>query len=103
VTAPFVYSFEWDPAKVRENAAKHGIAFELAASVLQDPLALTVYDEDHSETEERWVTLGCAEDGKLLVVIHTFKDSGATGATVRIISAREATRQERNNYEQGLR
>jgi uncharacterized protein len=100
VAAPFVYAFEWDPAKAQENTAKHGVAFDLAASVFRDPLTVTVYDEEHSEVEERWVTLGQAEDGKLLVVIHTFEETGAASASVRIISAREAKRRERENYEQ---
>ena len=68
-----------------------------------DPLALSVYDTEHSETEERWASIGRAEDGKLLVVIHTFEETSATSATVRIISAREATRRERENYEQAPR
>jgi hypothetical protein len=103
VAAPFVYAFEWDPAKAEENTAKHGVAFELAASVFRDPLTLTVYDEEHSEAEERWATLGRTENGRLLVVIHTFEETGAASATVRIISAREATRRERENYEQSPR
>lgn len=100
---PFVYAFEWDPVKAAENLAKHAVAFELAASVLRDPLGLTVYDSEHSEREERWATIGRAEDGKLLVVIHTFEDTSATSATVRIISAREAKKPERESYEEGPR
>lgn len=103
MAAPFVYAFEWDPAKAEENTAKHGVAFELAASVFRDPLTLTVYDDEHSEAEERWATLGRTENGRLLVVIHTFEETGAASATVRIISAREATRHERENYEQSPR
>lgn len=100
MTGAFVHAFEWDPAKAAENLAKHRIAFEAAASVFRDPLALTIYDDEHSEAEERWASLGRAEDGKLLIVIHTFVETSATSATVRIISAREATRHERENYEQ---
>jgi hypothetical protein len=100
VTDPFVYRFEWDPEKARENATKHEVGFELAATVFRDPLHLAVYDEDHSESEERWVTLGEAENGKLLVVIHTFEET-AEGVKVRIISAREATKRERQDYENG--
>jgi uncharacterized DUF497 family protein len=62
-----------------------------------------VYDEEHSEAEERWVTLGRAENGRLVVVIHTFEETGAASANVRIISAREATRRERENYEEAPR
>ena len=67
-----VYQFEWDAAKARRNQTKHGVSFKLAMSVLRDPLALTVYDEDHSDEEERWVTLGQAANGQYLIVIHTF-------------------------------
>ena len=97
---PFVYAFEWDPEKARENATKHEVSFELAATVFRDPLQVSVYDEDHSESEERWVTLGEAENGKLLVVVHTFEETEAS-AKVRIISAREATKRERQDYENG--
>ncbi len=97
---PFVYRFEWDPEKARENATKHDVSFELAATVFRDPLHLAVYDENHSESEERWVTMGQAEDGKLLVVVHTFEEI-ADGAKVRVISAREATKRERQDYENG--
>lgn len=100
MAAPFVYRFEWDPQKARENAAKHGVTFELAATVFCDPLALSVYDEEHSASEERWVTLGLAGNARLLVVVHTFVETDA-GTTVRIISAREATRGERQDYDNG--
>ena len=67
--------------------------------MLRDPLALTVYDEEHSENEERWATLGLAENGQYLVVIHTFEQTSPTDATIRIISAREAERAEIKDYE----
>jgi len=101
VADPVVYAFEWDPEKARTNIADHAVAFELAATVFRDPLQLSVYDEDHSESEERWVTLGQAENGKLLVVVHTFEETDATSAKVRIISARDATKRERQDYEDG--
>lgn len=99
----FAYVFEWDPAKAAENHAKHGVAFEAAATLFRDPLLLTVYDSEHSGAEERWASLGHAEDGKLLVVVHTFEESGPASATVRIITAREATRKERRTYEDAPR
>jgi uncharacterized protein len=98
--AGYVYRFEWDPAKARTNQTKHAVSFELAASVFKDALMVSVYDGAHSETEERWATLGKAENGKLLVVIHTFAETGGTGAVVRMISAREATKSERQSYEE---
>ncbi len=64
MSTPVVYHFDWDPAKARLNVANHGVTFQLATTVLRDPLALTVYDEAHSETEERWVTLGDAGAGR---------------------------------------
>lgn len=91
--------FEWDPAKAASNLAKHGVTFEQAATVLLDALALTVFDEAHSEFEERWFTLGVSSEGKLLAVAHTYAATGAGSARVRMISAREATRAERRQYE----
>jgi len=89
----------WDAAKAQTNIAKHDVTFAQAVTVLLDPLALTVFDEGHSETEERWFTLGRASEGKLLAVAHTYRPTGPASVQVRIISAREATRRER----QGLR
>ncbi|MEW6706267.1 MAG: BrnT family toxin [Pseudomonadota bacterium] len=89
----------WDPAKAASNVLKHGVTFAQAATVLSDPLALTVFDEAHSEFEERWFTLGLSSEGKLLAVAHTYTATGASSARVRIISAREATKAERRQYE----
>jgi hypothetical protein len=61
VAEGFAYVFEWDPAKAAENLAKHRVAFETAATVFRDALALTVYDSEHSEAEERWATMGTAD------------------------------------------
>jgi len=98
----FACVFEWDPQKAAENTAKHQVAFELAATVFRDPLHVAVYDDEHSDAEDRWVTLGRAENGKLLVVAHTFEETvGGDSAKIRVISAREATRRERQDYEDG--
>lgn len=91
--------FAWNPAKAASNAIKHGVTFAQAATVLLDALALTVFDAEHSESEERWFTLGLSSEGKLLAVSHTFTATGPHRAQVRIISAREATRSERRQYE----
>lgn len=91
--------FVWDPGKAVSNVAKHGVTFAQAAAVFSDPLALTVYDEVNSDFEDRWFTLGMDSTGKLLAVAHTFAEAGQAGATVRLISAREATRAERLQYE----
>ena len=92
------YDFEWDPAKDRSNGRKHGVSFELAATVFLDPRALTIFDDTHSETEERWITLGISSNGRLLVVHHTFRRETASRATIRIISSRKATRNETMQY-----
>ena len=92
--------FDWDVAKAAANRRRHGIAFDLAATVFQDPGAMSIPDEDHSEHEERWVTMGRARAGQVLVVIHTEQDSGPDETTVRIISARRSTRSERRQYEE---
>lgn len=97
------YEFEWDANKAAGNLAKHGVDFAQAAEVFADPLALTLFDAEHSVSEERWLTLGLARSGRLLVVSHTFQQTAATQATVRIISAREATGRERRDYEQAPR
>ncbi len=92
------YDFDWDTGKARTNLAKHGVSFRLATSVFRDPLALTLYDDEHSEQEERWVTLGQAENGQTLVVIHTARWLKPTEIAVRIISARKADPAEYRDY-----
>jgi uncharacterized DUF497 family protein len=99
MSTDFDYHFEWDPAKALGNRRKHGVSFELAAEVFQDPLLLSMFDEEHSEHEERWVTLGQTSNGQLLVVIHTYQEIDERSAVVRIISARPAVKPERKQYE----
>lgn len=86
--------FAWDPAKAASNLRRHGVAFLEAGTVFSDPFALTYDDPDHSEDEDRFVTLGFSHQNRLLFVSHTARD----GQT-RLISARSATRQERTLYE----
>jgi uncharacterized protein len=95
-----VYEFDWDPAKASSNLHGHGIAFDQAATVFLDPLALTVYDASSSQGEDRWFTLGCDRNGRLLAVAHTYLETEIGRAKVRIISARRATRRERRSYEE---
>ena len=87
--------FEWDPEKAARNLVKHGVSFQDAATVFGDPLAMTYYDPDHSETEDRYLTYGHSDSGRLLVVSHTDRDE-----RIRIISARPMTRKERKQYEE---
>ncbi len=93
------YNFEWDPAKARSNRDKHAVAFDEAATVFQDSRAATMYDPDHSQAEDRWITLGISSSGRLLVVCHTFHDESGVAAAIRIYSARKATRSEAKSYE----
>ena len=88
--------FEWDESKARSNRSKHGVSFEEAGTAFSDPLSTTIHDPDHSASDEdRYVLLGRSVSGRLLVVSHTER-----GDTIRIISARRATRREGRNYEE---
>ena len=66
--------FEWDPDKASRNLAKHGVSFTEAATVFGDPLAVTYFDPDHSDAEDRFLTFGDSSEGRLLVVSHTDRD-----------------------------
>jgi hypothetical protein len=96
----FSLEIEWDSTKADENVRKHGVSFIVAATVLRDPLAVTVFDAVHSEGEERWITIGYAANGQCLLVVHTWTDTGGSNAHARIISARGAANSERQNYEE---
>jgi uncharacterized DUF497 family protein len=76
------------------------VSFQLATTVFRDALALTVYDQEHSEDQERWATLGKAENGQYLVVIHSFEQPSPAEARIRLISARVATKREIQDYEE---
>src|SRR4051794_27270717 len=89
--------FEWDLDKARANVARHGVTFDEASTIFNDPLLVSLSDVAHSQGEERLFAIGLSESGKLLVVVHS-----EIGETIRVISARLASRRERNNYEQGL-
>ena len=93
--------FESDPAKAASNLRKHSVSFELASTVFWDSLAQSMPDEDHSEFEERWITMGHARDDRLLVVSHTWTEAADGTAWIRLISARPANRKERLQYESG--
>jgi uncharacterized DUF497 family protein len=90
------FRFHWDPDKARANLTKHGVSFEEAATAFGDPLSLTIVDPTHSTPEEaRFILLGQSASGRLLVVAHTEADDD-----IRLISARLATRRERQSYEE---
>ena len=89
--------YEWDAEKARANRRKHGVSFDEAATAFLDPLALTYPDPDHSAGEEREITIGYSARHRVVFVAHCQR-----GDRVRIISARNATKGERNQYEEGI-
>jgi len=89
--------FEWDDLKNASNLRKHGVMFEVAAQVFQDPNFLMMEDQE-KDGEERWHTIGRARSALLLIVCHTYRDEDEV-ETVRLISAREVTTYERRLYE----
>jgi len=87
--------FEWDPRKAKRNFAKHRVSFEEATTAFRDPLSSTGADPDSAD-ENRFITFGLSSKRKLITVAHTERDD-----SIRIISARRATKQEREIYEEG--
>lgn len=87
--------FEWDPRKSATNLRKHGVSFAEAGTVFGDELAITVPDPDHSDQEDRFITIGWSKLHRLLMVAHTDR-----GEKIRIISAPELTKTERTEYEE---
>jgi len=93
-----IYNFEWDPKKAKSNFQKHGIAFENAATVFKDKNAISIFDEKHSDSEERWITIGLDETMRVLTVIHTYMVFDGNNYSIRIISARKAAKNEIATY-----
>ncbi len=93
------YSFEWDPYKAKQNLRKHKVSFERAAEVFLDPLAISIYDEEHSLDEDRWITIGKEQTNLILVVVHTFHEENIDNCRIRLVSARKATKKEIRQYE----
>jgi uncharacterized protein len=92
--------FEWDELKAATNEGKHGVTFKEAQTVFSDEYALLIEDPDHSAEEDRFLLLGLSSNLRVLVVSHCYR---AKGDTIRVISARKATRSERNTYNQRWR
>lgn len=88
--------YEWNEEKAAANLSKHGVAFDEAKSVFEDPLHVDFYDPDHSYNEQRFIMVGQSIQGRLLIVSYTER-----GDVIRLIGAREATRRERRHYEEG--
>ena len=88
--------FSWDPGKAASNDRQHGVSFQEAKTVFGDSLSMTVPDPDHSLGENRYIIVGTSIRNRALLVAHTERDHD-----IRIISARELTRRERRQYEEG--
>jgi uncharacterized DUF497 family protein len=93
------FEFEWDDAKAATNARKHGVSFDLARTIFADPLMLTIADLEHSETDERWFSIGRAANGLLVSVAYLWSEADVA-TKIRIISARKATQTEIRQYEE---
>ncbi len=94
------YYFEWDPGKANQNILEHKVRFQRAAEVFKDPHAISIFDDEHSQDEDRWITIGKDNIGILLVVSHTFRKIEEESCRIRIISSRKATKNERKQYEE---
>ncbi len=92
------YTFDWDPVKANQNLRNHRISFESSSEVMVDPQAVSIPDDEHSEEEERWVTLGRDRSGRLLAIVHTFVEVSLSECKIRMISARKATKREIKQY-----
>jgi uncharacterized DUF497 family protein len=90
--------FEWDPNKARRNLEIHGVSFDEASTAFKDPLSLTIGDPLRSDEEDRFILIGNSGRDRLLVVVQTER-----GETIRIISARKATKKERKQYEENAK
>ena len=88
-------TFEWDEAKDEVNQHKHGVSFDEAKTVFNDPRSLTIHGAEHSDDEDRFLDVGMSARGRVLVVSYTER-----GKNIRIISCRKATKSERKTYEQ---
>jgi uncharacterized protein len=88
--------FEWDPVKAKFNQKKHGVTFAEASSCFYDPMHILINDPDSAADEDRLILIGASSKAQILVVVHV----DISGDTIRIISARKATKAERKQYEE---
>jgi uncharacterized DUF497 family protein len=95
------YEFEWDDVKANTNLRKQGVSFDLARTVFNDERLVTVADLEHSQTEERWFSIGFATNGTLLTVVYLWSEGPST-TKIRLISARKATQTEIRYYQEGV-
>ena len=96
------FQFEWDEVKADANARKHDVTFDLASTVFHDPHLITVADLEHSETEERWFSVGYASNGAVLSVVYLWSAADPAATKIRLISARKSTQAEIRQYQEGL-
>ncbi|MDQ3006044.1 MAG: BrnT family toxin [Chloroflexota bacterium] len=94
------FIFEWDTRKARTNLEKHKVSFEEAQTIFIDPLLVTFPDELHSQTEERFISIGISMQERALLVVHTEREEIGERIIIRIISCRKATLSERKIYEE---
>ena len=94
------FQFEWDEIKAAANLRKHGVSFELACTVFNDPRLLTAADLEHSGTEERWFSIGSASNGAMLSVVYLWSESDPATTKIRLVSARKATQMEIRHYQE---
>jgi len=92
-------AFEWDDSKANANQVKHGVSFYEAKTIFGDPLLLTFPDDEHSDAENRFISIGYSSQLRVLLVVHTEHDGG-DALVIRIISSRRATTAERRTYEE---
>ena len=92
------YNFEWNLNKAKQNYNKHKVSFDRAAEIFLDPFMVSIYDTEHSKSEERWITIGKDRNDVPLVVIHTFNEVDRNNCVIRIISVRRATKNEIKEY-----
>jgi len=95
------FNFEWDPGKAKANFTKHTISFEDATTVFKDKDAISVFDKEHSTHEDRWITMGLDLITRTVVVVHTYVLVNGDNCSIRIISARKATKREQAVYQEG--
>lgn len=92
--------FEWDTKKAKANLKKHKVSFEEAKTIFNDPLVITFSDEEHSEDEERFISIGLSTFNRILLAVHTERELAEDVLIIRIISCRKATTLERREYEE---
>lgn len=95
------FEFEWDENKAKINLAKHKVSFDEGRTIFTDPFLITIPDDEHSDHEERFISMGKSTSEKILLVVHLERHIKLNHVLIRIISCRKATATERKIYEEG--